>query len=91
MKNAIYFMTLINMLNVFHNLSADDSISATDLIVFPNAKEVIVGVDYFSASLEYKWQYLSRNYSTTKFDARGVDYSIEYALNDYWGVSVSAE
>ena len=46
---------------------------------------------YFSSNTEYKWTYLSKDYSNTEIESSGLDYVAAYAFNDYWGIAVTAE
>ncbi len=64
---------------------------AIDLIVFPNVKEFIAGMKYFSSSIEYKWEYLSQNYLDGEITSNGFQYAAGYAFDDYWGLRIDVE
>jgi hypothetical protein len=64
---------------------------ATDLILFPNEKEVIASIEYFSTSVEYRWDYLSQEYSSTKVESTGLNYTAGYAFDEFWALGVTVE
>lgn len=90
MKFLTSFLLVFFSFNSFAQ-DFNDTRKATDLILFPNANELIAGINYYSSSVEFDWEYTFRNYSTNKITENGFEVAAMYAFNDNWAAAVDLQ